>query len=244
MIARLSAGDFAFVLHSVPYKETSLIVELFCREHGRLPVVAKGAKRPHSALRAVLLSFQPLQVRFTGRSEVKTLTTAEWCGGALAPEGKPLFSAYYLNELLMRGLGREDSHPALFDLYRSSLEGLAQGEDMTVCVRRFEVGLLQELGYGLNWSEDMHGHAIREDCRYCWFHEAGWAPTNGLSVSERNALTVDQEIAGEVILSVQNAGMSRGAALALKSVTRKLLLAHVAPNGLMSRVWMEQLIKA
>jgi DNA repair protein RecO (recombination protein O) len=168
MLRPSTALDTAFVLHSVPYKETSLVLELFCREHGRLPVVAKGAKRPHSALRAVLVSFLPLAVRFSGRSEVKTLTSAEWLGGVLPPDGKALFSAYYLNELLMRGLKREDAHPALFDLYATALTGLSQGQDMTVCVRCFEVGLLQELGYGLNWCEDVHGQAIREDGSHKW----------------------------------------------------------------------------
>lgn len=243
MLRPSTALDTAFVLHSVPYKETSLVLELFCREHGRLPVVAKGAKRPHSALRAVLVSFLPLAVRFSGRSEVKTLTSAEWLGGVLPPDGKALFSAYYLNELLMRGLKREDAHPALFDLYATALTGLSQGQDMTVCVRCFEVGLLQELGYGLNWCEDVHGQAICEDGSYCWFLEAGWVPTNGLSVSEVRALGVDQVIAGAWIVEVQQGKMSRAAAGALKSVTRQLLMAHVAPNGLMSRIWMEQLIR-
>lgn len=240
----LVGDDVAFVLHSVPYKETSLIVELFCRDHGRLPVVAKGAKRPHSALRAVLVSFQPLRVRFTGRAEVRTLTAAEWCGGLMAPDGRALFSAYYLNELLMCGLGREDSHPALFDLYLCAVAALSNGEDMTVCVRRFEVGLLQELGYGLNWEHDLCGHPIREDWRYCWVHEQGWTPTNGLNVSQLQSPAVDQVVAGAFILEVQRGEISRGAASALKPVTRKLLLGHVAPNGLMSRAWMEQLIRA
>lgn len=238
-----TALDTAFVLHSVPYKETSLVLELFCREYGRLPVVAKGAKRPHSALRAVLVSFQPLSVRFSGRSEVKTLTGAEWLGGVLAPDGKALFSAYYLNELLMQGLRREDAHPALFDLYSNTIAGLSEGRDMTVCVRCFEVGLLQELGYGLNWFEDLHGMPIQVDASYCWFLEAGWVPTNGLNVSEVRALGVEQVVSGEWILEVQRGQMSRAAASALKPVTRQLLLAHVAPNGLMSRIWMEQLIR-
>ena len=73
-----------------------------------MPVVAKGAKRPHSALRAVLVSFQPLSVRFSGKSDVKTLTQAEWLGGLMSPDGKALFAAYYLNELLMRGLTRSE----------------------------------------------------------------------------------------------------------------------------------------
>lgn len=236
-------NDVAYVLHGVPYKETSLIIELFCREHGRLPVVAKGAKRPHSGLRPVLVSFQPLSVRFTGKSEVKTLTHAEWQGGQMAPDGKALFAAYYLNELLMRGLGREDSHVELFDLYQETLLGLSNGQDMNVCVRRFEVGLLQTLGYGLDWSADSSGRAIDPSAEYVWFEERGWASPDGGGVyfSENN--NVKHCVKGEIITLVHQGEWSKTVASALKPVTRRLLVAHVAPNGLLSKVWMEHLLK-
>ena len=77
--------EAAYLLHSTPYRETSLIVDLFTREHGRIAAVAKGAKRPHSSLRAALLQFQPLKVSYTGRNELRTLTAAEWAGGSIAP---------------------------------------------------------------------------------------------------------------------------------------------------------------
>ena len=236
-------ADFAYVLHSVPYKETSLIVELFCRDHGRLPVMAKGAKRPHSGLRAVLVSFQPLQVRFSGKSDVKTLTHAEWLGGLMAPDGKALFAAYYLNELLMRGLSREDSHPALFDLYQETLVSLAGGEDMNLCVRRFEVGLLQALGYGFDWQNDASGECIDESKSYVWLDESGWGPSSGGTVNESQRNSVDLLVHGDLIAQVHKGQWSKAAASALKPITRKLLMAHVAPNGLMSRVWMEHLLR-
>src|SRR5689334_3379961 len=86
-----------FVLHSYPYKETSLIVELFSRDYGRVPLVAKGAKRPHSKLRGVLQTFQPLSVSWSGKSEVRTLTGAEWVGGMLPLEKSALLCGFYLN---------------------------------------------------------------------------------------------------------------------------------------------------
>ncbi|MEQ9107280.1 MAG: DNA repair protein RecO [Limnobacter sp.] len=236
-------ADFAYVLHSVPYKETSLIVELFCREHGRLPVVAKGAKRPHSGLRSVLVSFQPLQVRFSGKSEVKTLTHAEWLGGLMSPDGKALFAAYYLNELLMRGLSREDTHPELFDLYQETLVGLVGGEDMNLCVRRFEVGLLQALGYGLDWQSDAQGREIDVACDYIWVDQLGWDPSRGGNVNELTNGTVDSLVQGILITQIQKGQWSKAAASALKPLTRRLLMTHVAPNGLMSRVWMEHLLR-
>lgn len=240
---RLSA-DLAYVLHSVPYKETSLVVELFCKNQGRVPVVAKGAKRPHSSLRAVLVSFQPLAVRYSGKSEVKTLLSAEWLGGLMPPDGRALFAAYYLNELLMRGLGREDPHPELFELYQTTLIGLVGGEDMNVCVRQFEVGLLEALGYGLDWTNDAQGREIDPQTDYVWVDQQGWTPSNGVNVNKSVGSGVEHGVQGEWICSIQSGMWSKSAASALRPITRQLLMAHIAPNGLLSRVWMEHLLKA
>lgn len=224
------------MLHAVPYKETSLVVELFCREHGRLPVVAKGAKRPHSALRSVLLNFQPIAVRFSGRSEVKTLTQAEWCGALVPPEGKGLFAGYYLNELLMQGLGREDPHPDLFDNYTQALAGLAEGEDLTLCVRRFEIALLSALGYGIDFSQDCEGAVISSESNYSWIPERGWTDA-GLMVEDR------MKVSGRHIIELEAGLLTRESAQILRPLTRSLLANHVSPKGLLSRTWMEQLVK-
>ncbi len=142
---RISAQP-GFVLHSYPYKETSLIVEVFSRDYGRIAVVAKGAKRPHSKLRGVLQSFQPLTVGWTGKSEVRTLTAAEWIGGLLPLEKAALLCGFYLNELLVKFLARDDPHPALFDHYVSTLNQLAHGEPAPIVLRKFELFLLKETG--------------------------------------------------------------------------------------------------
>ncbi|MGF6510055.1 hypothetical protein OKW26_005882 [Paraburkholderia sp. 32] len=92
----------AFVLHSYPYRETSLIIDVLSRDHGRLALVAKGAKRPHSALRGVLQTFQPLSLAWSGKSEMRTLTGAEWVGGMLPLTGDALLCGFYVNELLVR----------------------------------------------------------------------------------------------------------------------------------------------
>ncbi len=136
----------AFVLHSYPYKETSLIVEVFARDFGRVPLIAKGAKRPHSQLRGVLQTFQPLQLGWIGKSEVRTLTTAEWVGGLLPLERSALLCGFYLNELLVKLLARDDPHPALFDHYVSALNQLAHDEPAPIVLRQFELALLKETG--------------------------------------------------------------------------------------------------
>ncbi|PXX46500.1 DNA repair protein RecO [Undibacterium pigrum] len=135
-----------FVLHSWPYKETSLIIDVLTRDHGRIALVAKGAKRPHSQLRSVLQTFQPLQLGWTGKGEIRTLTTADWVGGMLPLEKSALLCGFYLNELLVKFLMRDEAHPDLFDLYVSTLNQLAHDEPATIVLRRFELALLRESG--------------------------------------------------------------------------------------------------
>ncbi|MES2073618.1 MAG: DNA repair protein RecO [Pseudomonadota bacterium] len=140
------ASQPGFVLHSYPYKETSLIIEVFSRDHGRVALVAKGAKRPHSKLRSVLQTFQPLTLGWTGKSEMRTLTDAEWVGGMLPLEKSALLCGFYLNELLIKFLVRDDPNPALFDRYVSTLNQLAHNEPASIVLRKFELALLRECG--------------------------------------------------------------------------------------------------
>jgi DNA repair protein RecO (recombination protein O) len=140
------SGQPGFVLHSYPYKETSLIVEMFARDFGRIALVAKGAKRPHSKLRGVLQTFQPLTVSWSGKSELRTLIDAEWVGGMLPLEKTALLCGFYLNELLVKLLARDDPHPRLFDHYVATLNQLAHGEPAQTVLRKFERALLKETG--------------------------------------------------------------------------------------------------
>jgi DNA repair protein RecO (recombination protein O) len=150
---RPAAALSAFMLRRHDWSETSLIVELFSREQGRIVVAAKGAKRPYSQLRSVLLPFQRIQVSL-GRasvdpqSEIQTLRSAEW-GGLLAPlSGSGLFAGFYLNELLTRMLTRHDPHPRLFDAYAATLTALVRTDEAQseAPLRAFELVLLRECG--------------------------------------------------------------------------------------------------
>ncbi|HZH57233.1 DNA repair protein RecO [Yanghanlia caeni] len=138
----------AYMLHGSAWRETSLIVQIFTREHGNVALVAKGAKRPYSALRAVLVAFQPLVVSWSGAGEVKTLTRAE-LAGIRRLDGRALMSAWYMNELLLRMLPREDPHPVLYDAYDAALQALQEGGRAAAALRRFEWVLLEETGYGV-----------------------------------------------------------------------------------------------
>lgn len=139
-----------FVLHSYPYKETSLIVDVFTRDHGRIALIAKGAKRPHSKLRGVLQTFQPLSISWSGKSEVRTLVAAEWVGGMLPLEKSALLCGFYLNELLVKFLARDDAHARLFDHYVATLNQLAHNEPALIVLRKFELALLKETGFAGN----------------------------------------------------------------------------------------------
>jgi DNA repair protein RecO (recombination protein O) len=179
-------GEPAFVLHSRHYKESSLIVDLLTRHHGRVPVLAKGARRPHSALRSSLLSFQPLQVAWQGKQELRNLTKAEWIGGLDSPRGDALLSAFYLNELLVRLLPREDPNPELFDAYLDGMARFSVGEAVGSTLRRVEWRFLQVLGMAPDLKRDAKGRQIDPD----QFYELG---EGGLQAD------AEQGIAGRII---------------------------------------------
>jgi DNA repair protein RecO (recombination protein O) len=155
-------GQPGFVLHSYPYKETSLIIDLLTRDHGRVAVVAKGAKRPMSKLRGVLQTFQPLQTSWSGKSELRTLIDAEWVGGMLPLEKTALLCGFYLNELLVKLLARDDPHPALFDQYVATLNELAHGEPAQIVLRKFERALLKETGVAADLGRSTTTRALVE----------------------------------------------------------------------------------
>ena len=148
------ATQAAFVLHHYDWSETSLVLDLFSREHGRLAVVAKGAKRPYSQLRSVLLPFLRLQVTLSrpskmnedGAAEVQSLRGAEWVGGQTLPSGAALFSGYYVNELLLKFLPRQDAQPELFDAYAALLPQLRSVDDAQAALRAFELKMLAICG--------------------------------------------------------------------------------------------------
>jgi DNA repair protein RecO (recombination protein O) len=138
-----------YVLHATAWRETSLIVQAFSRDHGWVTLVAKGAKRPHSMLRPALSVFQPLLLSWSGATEVKTMTRAE-CAGVHPLPGPAMMSCWYMNELMFRLLPREDPHPGLFDAYVIALQQLAAGQTAAGALRKFEWTLLKETGYGLD----------------------------------------------------------------------------------------------
>jgi DNA repair protein RecO (recombination protein O) len=165
-----------FVLHVYPYRETSLIVEAFTPAVGRVAMVARGAKRPRSELRGLLNAFQPLTLAWAGAGELKTLLKAEWRGGLALPSGSALLCGFYLNELLLKLLPREDAHPVLWAHYESALAALTQRAapaDQATILRRFELRLLAELGYAMPLTHAHGGAPVQAAERYHYAFERG-----------------------------------------------------------------------
>ena len=207
------------MLHSYPYKETSLIVDLFSRDYGRVALVAKGAKRPHSKLRGVLQTFQPLSVGWSGKGEVRTLTSADWIGGLLPLEKSALLCGFYLNELLVKLLAREDPHPALFDHYVATLNQLAHGEPAPIVLRRFERALLKETGVGGDFTVcRSSGEPVHPEAIYVVDPEQGPRPARGSDNWPR--------VAGKTLLDMEAEDYGDPATQAQSKQLMRFLLAH------------------
>ncbi|HEY8609392.1 MAG TPA: DNA repair protein RecO [Noviherbaspirillum sp.] len=213
------AAQPGFVLHSYPYKETSLIVEVFTRDFGRIALVAKGAKRPHSKLRGVLQTFQPLAVSWTGKAEVRTLTDAEWVGGMPPLEKSALLCGFYLNELLVKLLARDDPHPALFGQYIATLNELAHGEPAPIVLRRFERALLKETGVGSNLTLcTASGGPVLPDKLYVVDPERGPRPARPADDIPR--------VAGKTLLDMDRDDYSDAITQSQSKFLMRFLLAH------------------
>ena len=188
---RRAEHEPGFVLHAYPYKETSLIVEAFTRRFGRVGLLARGARRPRSMMRGVLLAFHPLRLSWSASAELGTLISAEWGGGQATLAGPGLMCGFYINELLLRLLPRDDPHEGLFDFYGEALSRLSAQEDFPAVLRTFEKRMLAELGYAPLLERDAAtGAPVDPDRRYAYEPDRGPIPSmNGESaVSGRTLL--------------------------------------------------------
>jgi DNA repair protein RecO (recombination protein O) len=169
----------AFILHTYPYRETSLIVEALGRERGRVSLVARGARRPMSSLKSRLLAFQPLLLSWFGKGALRTLHAAEWQGGGLCLRGQALMCGFYLNELMLKLLPPDDPHEALFDRYSAALDELSRQAEPEPVLRRFELGLLSELGYAQTLDCVSDGRSVEPAGRYAYQPGEGVVASGG-----------------------------------------------------------------
>lgn len=182
----------AYVLHQRPFRDTSLIVEVFTREHGRLTTFARGARGARPRFRG-LQPFQPLLVSYSGRGEAAQLTAAEPDGVPPPLPAATLLSAFYLNELLVKLTERHDPHPELFDAYAATLAALRAGRPLEPLLRRFEKQLLDLVGFGIELAVDSAGEAVDPGAYY------HFVPARGLL---RAATAAADTCPGHVLLAL------------------------------------------
>jgi DNA repair protein RecO (recombination protein O) len=211
-----------YVLHTYPFKETSLVVELFAHGFGRVATTAKGARRPRSAMRGMLQSFQPLIATWSGKLELKTLHSLDWAGGLLLLKGEALMCGFYLNELLLRLLPREDPHEALFEYYSQTLKTLSTSPDLASTLRRFELKLLQELGYAIPLLMDENDALVLEAQLYRYEAEHGAARLNGGANHKKNGI----QLVGKTLIDMANNDYSNPQTQQQSKQLMRYLLTH------------------
>lgn len=164
----------AYILHSRPFRDTSLILDCLTDDYGRLSLIAKGARSPKSRQRQLCQPFAPLLLSWQGKSSLKTLTSIESRQLPLRLQGEFLFSGLYLNELLTRLVPEQDSCPEIYQSYEVALTELADEQPLEPVLRAFELRMLEDLGYHLDLSHDADGLELRPEETYQWWPEQGW----------------------------------------------------------------------
>jgi len=214
----------SFVLHTYPFRETSLVVETFTRNYGRVGLVARGARRPKSALRGLMMAFQPLLLSWAGKSELRTLHKAEWQGGIPQLRGLGLMCGFYLNELLLKFLAREDPHDGLFVVYQDAIAALARVPEPAAVLRRFEKQLLKELGYALILDREADSdRAIDPAKRYTYVIERGPVPLG-------RGAEAQVEVSGQTLIELENDNFADATTLAQSKLLMRFLVNHYLSN--------------
>lgn len=225
------------LLGSTPWRESSLLVEAFSRDYGRILLLARSARKRQSELRGVLVPFVPLSASWYGQQELKTLHRAEWLGGWPQPQGRALFGALYVNELVLKLTAREDPHPPLYQALAAVLQQLACERDSAASLRRFEWTLLQQLGLAPDISRDDAGRPIEAEQRY-WLR-AEHAP-QALPAQARPP-TEGMAVHGHTLLALGRQDWSHPDAAGAALQLNRMLLDFRLPEGIKSRQVLQQL---
>jgi len=224
-----------YVLHTRPYLETSLLLEAFTRDHGRVGLVARGARGARSRWKNLLQPFRPLLLSWIQRGELGTLTSADQVASPPPARRQALFCGLYANELLMRSLHRDDAHPELFEAYRQLLGELAADIQPEPVLRVFEKQLLDALGFGMQLEQEYDtGSPIEATAWYAYL------PEMGLVRRDREESAPDESaaarlISGEALLALQSQHIEVRHTRELKQLMRRVLRHHLGPKPLASQ---------
>lgn len=224
----------AFILHKQAFRNSSLLIDFFCLGYGRVRAVARGARGGKSRYRALLQAFQPLLVSFSGKGDVKTVVTVESNSIESDLTGERLLSGLYLNELITRILITNVEHRTLFQHYQEALDGLRSEADLAKVLRRFELGMLEELGYGINLEHDCSSHElIKADCYYLFTPDLGFESVSNEAAAARTSNNV---YLGQHILELKAlTNSSKESRNAAKLILRTALHNHLGNKPIHSR---------
>jgi DNA repair protein RecO (recombination protein O) len=224
----------SYVLHGRPYRESSLLLEAFTRDHGRVGLVARGARGSKSRWKSLLQPFRPLLLSWNQRGELGTLVAADQVASPPAARGEAIFCGLYINELLMRGLHRSDPHPELFETYRQLLAELLHSQQPEPLLRAFEKQLLDALGFGLQLEYE---HATGAPVTAAAWYD--YVPEHGLVRRDRTLMAetgVDdfRLVSGAALLALQCNAIREEHQLELKRLMRRVLRHHLGDKPLAS----------
>ena len=223
-----------FLLHRRSYRETSYLTDLFTLELGKVSAVARGVRGNKGDKKSLLQSFQPLLLSVSGKHELRNLNQLESAGSMMKLVGHQLFSAMYLNELLNRLLPKEVPHPELFHSYQQSLNWLANAGDIEPCLRQFELLLLDDMGYGIDLTQEYeNGQPVEPDVDYCLVLENGIKRIDGLAQGTNR-------FSGEALLQVSNNVWTTNSLQCAKRITRMALSPLLGHKPLKSRELFQQ----
>jgi DNA repair protein RecO (recombination protein O) len=233
----------AYVLHHRDYSETSLLLEVFTAHHGRIGLIAKGARRASSRLRGILKPFQRLLIGWSGKGELAVLTGAEQDGPDTVLVAQTLYCGFYMNEVLLRLLHRHDPHDALFEAYQDALQRLHGDTANEAVLRIFEMRLLRELGYGLVLDRDIADNTpIEAQAIYDYTIDRG---PRRLLHPELNRPTEGIRIRGATLLALMHESLCEPPALRdAKALMRAALARHLGDQPLHSRKLFRRVIPA
>jgi DNA repair protein RecO (recombination protein O) len=233
-------GEPAYLIHQRPYSETSQIINLFSRHYGRVDAIAKGSKRPKSKFKSFLQPFSPILVSWSGRSQLKTLRSVDISSGKQSNVSrKHLMSAFYLNELILSFLTTADPYPDLFDAYSLAINNLSNADSSEIILREFEIQLLTEIGYAINFqTEAMSSKKIEPNLSYRFIAEEGFV--SSVTSSARDAL-----IKGSVIQSIDRKDFSQPETMrAAKRIIRESVKYHLSGKELNTKKVVKSLKKS
>ena len=220
----------SYVLHGRPYRESSLLLEVLSREHGRVGLVARGARGSRSRWKNVLQPFRPLLLSWNQKGELGTLTAADQVASPPALLEESLFCGLYTNELTLRFLQRSDPHPGLFENYRALVSELAAGVDPQPLLRTYEYQLLRAAGFGLQLEfESGSSNPVTAEAWYLYVPESGPVKCE-YDVNKKNDL-----VSGAALIALKSGNIEDQYLAELKALMRRLIRFNLGDKPLNSQ---------